>query len=100
MNDDRKTNGSISSDAIVDAIRQEIIDGKLRPGAQLPTYDALQRRFRTTRMTVHRACERLISIGYVQSRPKIGTYVSDAPPHLCRYGLAFPSRPDGVHYWT
>jgi hypothetical protein len=51
-------------------------------------------------MTVHRACERLISIGYIQSRPKIGTYVSDTPPHLFRYGIAFPSRPDGVSYWT
>jgi DNA-binding LacI/PurR family transcriptional regulator len=91
--------GPVSYDFIVDSIRQEIINGQVSPGARLPTYDKLQQRFGTTRKTVRRACNRLISIGYIQSRPKIGTYVSDTPPHLCRYAIAFPFRPD-AEYWT
>jgi DNA-binding LacI/PurR family transcriptional regulator len=90
----------VSQETIVDAIRSEIIDGKLVPGARLPTYDDLQQRFGTTRTTVHRACRRLISLGYIQSTAKVGTYVSSTPPHLYRYAIAFPSRPDGVQYWT
>jgi DNA-binding LacI/PurR family transcriptional regulator len=85
--------------AILDTLRREIIQDKFPPGAQLPTRAALERRFRTTPVTIQRVFDVLSQEGFVVPRGRRGTFVSDAPPHLTRYGLVFPYRPHPQHPW-
>ncbi len=89
----------ISAEAIVQELRSQIIAGTLSPGAQLPTRVQLQERFGTTNVTVQRALDRLIREEFVYANGRRGTYVAEAPPHLSRYALVFPSRPSVAHEW-
>jgi hypothetical protein len=89
--------------AILDAVRLEIIDGTVAPGQRLPTRSDLVARFDASSVTVQRALDTLTADGFVQSRGRSGTFVVDHPPHLCHYGLvisgALAQRDSWPHYW-
>jgi GntR family transcriptional regulator / MocR family aminotransferase len=65
-------------------LRQLILDGRLRPGQRIPGTRTLAEALRVSRNTVLLACDRLISEGYLETRPGASTVVSprlpDAPP--------------------
>lgn len=72
------------------ALRQEILSGRLRPGARLPATRDLASQYKLARGTIVNAFEQLSSEGYVQGTVGSGTYVSKvlpesllhvAPPH-------------------
>jgi GntR family transcriptional regulator/MocR family aminotransferase len=62
------------------ALRDEILNGRLRPGSRLPSSRDLARQYGLSRGTVVSAFEQLRSEGYVQGSIGSGTYVSSVLP--------------------
>jgi GntR family transcriptional regulator len=60
---------------IADAIQQQIDEGQLERGAQLPTEGELREEFDASRNTIRDALKRLVSLGLVETRPGQGTFV-------------------------
>src|SRR5262249_26548884 len=58
------------------ALRAEILDGRLRPGARLPATRDLARQYRLSRGTIVNAFEQLVAEGYLEGRVGAGTFVS------------------------
>jgi GntR family transcriptional regulator/MocR family aminotransferase len=61
-------------------LRDEILDGRLRPGSRLPSSRDLARQQGLSRGTVVSAFDQLRSEGYVQGSTGSGTYVSEVLP--------------------
>src|SRR5580692_7447183 len=57
-------------------LANEIADGDLKVGNQLPTEDSLIARFGVSRITVRRAIQNLVSRGLVEVRRGRGTFVA------------------------
>src|SRR5919108_1981562 len=65
------------------ALRTEILEGRLRPGARLPGTRDLADQYGLSRGTIVSAFEQLKSEGYVDGSVGSGTYVSKVlPDHL------------------
>lgn len=62
------------------ALRAEILEGRLRPGARLPGTRALAEQYGLSRGTIVTAFEQLQSEGYVEGSVGSGTYVSAVLP--------------------
>lgn len=77
-------------------MRRRIVAGQWAPGTQLPTWDQITEEFSVARPTLMRAMDRLRRDGFIYSRSTRGTYVTERPPHLSRFGLVFTSHPGGV----
>jgi GntR family transcriptional regulator len=60
-------------------LAEQINDGTLAPGAQLPSERSLCERFGVSRVTARRALTALVEDGLVVSSPGRGWYVSDGP---------------------
>lgn len=84
---------------IAATLRDRIIAGKYSPGSQLPTFDDFVGEFAVSRATVQLAIRQLREEHFVFSENRKGLYVAEFPPHLHRYGIAFPSAP-GEQGWT
>ena len=77
------------------ALRSEILEGRLRPGARLPATRDLARQYRLSRGTIVSAFEQLKSEGYVEARVGSGTYVSRKVPDEWRQlGRKIPRGPE------
>lgn len=63
-------------DQLVGAVRTRIDDRLLRPGARLPPIRQLATQLGVSRFTVVEAYDRLVAIGYLQSRRGSGFYVA------------------------
>ncbi len=63
---------------VASSISREIAEGRLKPGEQLPTEQALSKTFGVSRNVVREAIARLRSEGRVWSRQGRGAFVSDA----------------------
>ena len=61
---------------------EQITSGALKPGAKMPSENALARAFGVSRLTVQRALGELVSRGLVGRQRGSGTYVSYAPWQL------------------
>jgi DNA-binding LacI/PurR family transcriptional regulator len=86
--------------AIVERLRGQIVQSRLLPGSRLPTRNELEGKFHASLMTVQRALAFLESEGFVCSRGRNGTFVSEYPPHLWRYSLVFPHHPTNERHWV
>src|SRR5687768_13197796 len=62
------------------ALRDEILEGRLRPGARLPGTRDLAEQYALSRGTIVSAFEQLKSEGYVDGSVGSGTYVSKVLP--------------------
>jgi len=70
---------------VVEAIRREIGEGRLKPGDRLPGEQMLAETFGVSRNVVREAIARLRSDGVVQSRQGVGAFVMrDAPSPTLR----------------
>src|SRR5713101_6250108 len=58
------------------ALRAEILEGRLRPGARLPATRDLAQQYGLSRGTIVNAFEQLKSEGYVEGSVGSGTYVT------------------------
>lgn len=76
-----------------DRIRDAIIAGQFPAGSQLPTFEALTEEHNLSRATMQLAVRQLKEEGFVRSVQRSGLFVSSTPPHLFRFGLAFPCVP-------
>lgn len=74
---------------MAEAIRAEILEGRLAPGTRLPATRELARQYGLARGTVVSAFAQLASEGYVVARVGAGTVVSDViPESLLQVGRA------------
>jgi GntR family transcriptional regulator/MocR family aminotransferase len=65
---------------LYDQLRTAILDGRLRPGARLPSTRELGVAYQLSRATIVTAFEQLKSEGYVEGKTGSGTYVSRVLP--------------------
>lgn len=65
---------------LYDALRAEILEGRLRPGARLPATRDLAQQYGLSRGTIVNAFEQLKSEGYVEGSVGSGTYVTKILP--------------------
>ena len=72
--------GRLAHRWLYDALRTEILEGRLRPGARLPATRDLARQYGLARGTIVNAFEQLKSEGYVEGSVGSGTYVSKVLP--------------------
>lgn len=72
--------GALATRWLADAIRAEILEGRLAPGARLPATRDLARQYGVARGTVVRVFEQLRSEGYVAGVVGAGTRVSEVLP--------------------
>lgn len=66
-------------DVLAEAIRSQIEDGSLGPGAKLPSEREIAEKYRLSRNTVREALRELEAVGLLHRRPGSGTYVSEEP---------------------
>ena len=69
-------NGQSLADQIVAGIKRQIDDRHLRPGAKLPSIRDFAKSQNVSRFTVVEAYDRLVALGYLQSRRGAGFYIS------------------------
>lgn len=65
---------------IKESILSGILQGEFRPGDHLPSQRELCERFGASHMTVRRAIEELVTLGYITAIPGKGLYVSTTKP--------------------
>ena len=65
---------------LYEAVRSEILGGRLRPGTRLPATRDLARQYGLARGTIVNAFDQLASEGYVEGSVGSGTYVSKVLP--------------------
>jgi DNA-binding transcriptional MocR family regulator len=76
--------GQPLADQIVAGIKRQIDDRHLRPGTRLPSIRNFAESYNVSRFTVVEAYDRLIAMGYLQSRPGAGFYTAPAPAEATR----------------
>jgi GntR family transcriptional regulator len=62
---------------IVDGVRREVSEGRLKPGAPLPSFRGLATELLVSLITVKRAYEELEREGIIYRRQGLGTFVAD-----------------------
>lgn len=62
---------------VVDGVKREIAEGRLRPGAALPSFRALAEDLLVSVITVKRAYEELEREGIIYRKQGLGTFVAD-----------------------
>lgn len=65
---------------IVDQVRAKILAGELAPGDQLPSIRQLAASLLTSVITTKRAYQELEAAGLINTRPGLGTFVSELTP--------------------
>ena len=65
---------------IVEQIRQQVVNGGLKPGEQLPTVRALAADLRINFNTVSRSYRLLDEAGIISTQQGRGTYILEMPP--------------------
>jgi GntR family transcriptional regulator / MocR family aminotransferase len=65
---------------LYDALRDAVLDGRLRPGQRIPSSRGLAADLGVSRLPVLSAYEQLLHEGYLVGRTGSGTFVSDAVP--------------------
>ena len=81
-------------DQLFEQLRQLILTGKLKPNSRIIATRFLADQAGVSRTTVLLAYERLISEGYLETRPAVGTFVCAAPPQQTTHGAVPRSGPD------
>jgi DNA-binding transcriptional MocR family regulator len=71
------------AEQIVAGVKRQIDDRHLRPGSKLPSIRCFAEAYGVSRFTVVEAYDRLVALGYLQSRRGAGFYTSAGPaaPH-------------------
>jgi DNA-binding transcriptional regulator YhcF (GntR family) len=85
---------------IAEHLRQQIVSGHYAPGDRLPTRRELELTFAVSTITIQSALDELHRDGFVVPQGRRGTFVSERPPHLHRYALAFPCRQGDTLKWN
>ena len=65
---------------LIEQVRQQVADGRLKPGDQLPTVRALASELHINFNTVSRAYRLLDEAGIISTQQGRGTYILEMPP--------------------
>lgn len=65
---------------IVEQVKQQVLNGELKPGDQLPTVRALAQELRVNFNTVARAYRLLDEAGIISTQQGRGTFILEVPP--------------------
>lgn len=87
---------------LVQELKSQIIRGDFAPGSRLPTRVEIEHSFGLSSDTVQSALSDLRRDGFIQSRGRNGTFVSETPPYLNRFALAFSETKDSptqLRFW-
>lgn len=81
---------------VLSALRGSIVDGRYRPGERIPTRVELLETFDVSTLTLQKALDQLGEEGFLVSRGRSGTFVTEKPPHLGSFGIVFrhPDTPE------
>ena len=71
----KKAPGVPLYEALYRCIRQDILDGTLKPGEKLPSKRALAQHLELGKITVEAAYAQLLDQGYIRSQEKVGYFV-------------------------
>ncbi len=89
--------GKFPSRWLYEALRAEMLEGRLRPGSRLPATRDLARQYALARGTIVNAFEQLKSEGYIEGNVGSGTYVNKILPdellQVQRSGVPAPAAP-------
>jgi hypothetical protein len=80
----------LKQERILEELRQLILSGQLSPGDKLPTRGELMEAYGVSSVTVNAALGKLRRDGFIKGAKRRGTFVTQDPPHLYRFGLLFP----------
>src|SRR5438045_9168784 len=94
-----RTRTPVKQELILSRVRRDIVEGKLQPGAQLPTRQELEQEFQVSSTTLQRALDRLIQDGFIYARGSMGTFVSERLPFVSNYRLVFPFPESAASNW-
>ena len=86
-----QTSNQPLAEQIVAGIKRQIDDRHLRPGTKLPSIRAFAQNHGVSRFTVVEAYDRLVAMGYLQSRRGAGFYAAAAPASV---GVGHPTPSD------
>ena len=82
----KKSPGVPLYEALYRCIRQDILEGILRPGQKLPSKRALAQNLEVSKITVEGAYQQLLAEGYISAREKVGYFVEKVerlcPPEI------------------
>ena len=84
----------VKRNRVVQHLRQLIVTGTLSPGERMPTHKALARRFHAESQTICDVMRVLGEDGFIETRHRLGSFVSPHPPHLSQFAFVFPFGPD------
>ena len=87
-------------EGILLALRKRIVAGEWSPGTQLPIRAELEEQFGVSGVTMQKALDQLKLDGFTYGKRRWGTFVTENPPHLSRYAIVFPSRPETTAPWV
>jgi DNA-binding transcriptional MocR family regulator len=78
-----QNSGQPLAEQIVAGVKRQIDDRHLRPGSKLPSIRSFAENYGVSRFTVVEAYDRLVAMGYLQSRRGAGFYTAAGPaaPH-------------------
>lgn len=86
--------------AILNALRSRIVSGEMPPGSLIPKRTELEKRFGASPLTIQRAVDHLRREGFIHVRPRLGTFVTEYPPHLFHHALIFATAPRADGSWS
>lgn len=89
-----RDNAESLQEQIFRRIREQIVEGVLRPGAPVPSSRQLAVQLNVSRNSVIFGYERLINEGYLVSKPMVGTFVADVLPDQAISSKAPPKQED------
>ncbi len=76
-------------------LRQRISSRQYAAGSRIPTRRKLIEEFSASALTLQRALDRLIELGFLVAKGAHGTFVCDRLPHQSTYAIVFADAPDG-----
>ena len=71
------------------ALKNSILDGRLRPGMRLPTLEQLNFKFNASKATFQHVINKLKRQGFIRSVERQGLFVADRLPNETHFGLVF-----------
>jgi GntR family transcriptional regulator/MocR family aminotransferase len=83
---------AVLHDQVYEAIRAQIVAGRLRPGSRLASTRVLASEVGLSRFTIVTAIERLLAEGYLLARHGVGTFVADVLPEQLMRPRAAPPK--------
>lgn len=76
-------------------LRQRISSRQYAAGSRIPTRRKLSEEFSASALTLQRALDRLVELGFLVAKGASGTFVCDRLPHQTTYAIVFADVPDG-----